>query len=463
MGFRSAPLLRDKVTHWAKSVRIGEKENKTLRSAVNKAPDRSGRTLLAWRRLVVMRRFMPGDLMPLYVTIRQRRRGHSPERIDGMTSEERREGRFQRRVAKRAAKKSASCASFDDYDAVFSYAHLYRAYQKCRRGVAWKASTQKYITQAPLNVHLTQEKLQQGKFRSSGFHEFDLYERGKARHIKSVTITERVVQRCLCDYALVPMLTRTFVYDNGASMERKGYHFAIRRLCQHLRENYRKHRGDGYILLFDFSKFFDNVSHRICKDILHKEFTDNRIILLTQHFIEMFGERGLGLGSQISQVFALASANRLDHYVKEVCRIRGYGRYMDDGYLIHESKDYLQQCLEGIKAVCRELEIELNEKKTQIVKISHGFTFLKTRFFVTDTGKILRKIHKRSVTRQRRKLKKFVLLCEAGKMSHEDVYTSWQSWKAYAQNFSAWRTIRSLGRLYDDLFIRGIPPPEPAQ
>lgn len=32
---------------------------------VNKRPDRSGRTLLAWRRLMVMRRFMPGDLTRL--------------------------------------------------------------------------------------------------------------------------------------------------------------------------------------------------------------------------------------------------------------------------------------------------------------------------------------------------------------------------------------------------------------
>lgn len=246
-----------------------------------------------------------------------------------MTSEERREARYRRRVAKRAAKKAAACAECDDFDKVFSYEHLYRSYQKCRRNVAWKASVQKYITQAPLMVQQTYERLQQGKWRSSGFYEFDINERGKLRHIKSVTTEERVVQRCLCDYALVPMLGRTFVYDNAASLQYKGYHFAIRRLCQHLREHYRKHGNEGYVLLFDFRKFFDNVSHRVCKDILREEFTDERIIAITEHFMDMFGEKGLGLGSQISQTFALASANRLDHYVKDVCRVRGYGRYME--------------------------------------------------------------------------------------------------------------------------------------
>lgn len=370
-----------------------------------------------------------------------------------MTSEERREARYQRRVKRRAERKEKRYSACDDFEQVFSYENLYRSYKKCRRGVAWKASVQKYITQAPLLINQTYKRLQDGTFRSSGFYEFDLHERGKLRHIKSVTINERVVQRCLCDYALVPVIGRTFIYDNGASMEHKGYTFSIKRLCQHLREHYRKHGTDGYILLFDFSKFFDNVSHKVIQKIMFREFTDKRIIGLTMHFVRMFGDVGLGLGSQISQTFALASANRLDHYVKERCRIRGYGRYMDDGYLIHESKERLQKCLNSIREICRELDITLNEKKTQIVKLTHGFTYLKTRFYLLDTGKIVRKIYKKSITRQRRKLKKFKVLLEKGIMNYSDVYASWQSWKSYANTFSAWHTVQNMAKLYDSLFI----------
>ena len=370
-----------------------------------------------------------------------------------MTSEERREARYQRRVAKRKAKKHQSRAIYDDFDTVFSYENLYKSYKKCRRNVAWKASVQKYITQAPMLINQTFKKLQAGKFRSSGFYEFDINERGKIRHIKSTTINERVVQRCLCDHALVPMLSPTFIYDNGASLTNRGYHFSIRRIVRHLQEHYRKHGTEGYILLFDFSKFFDSVSHELCKRIMREHFTDERIITLTDHFIDMFGDCGLGLGSQISQTFALASANRLDHYVKEILRIRGYGRYMDDGYVIHESKEYLQRCLDGIRRICSELEITLNEKKTQIVKISHGFVWLKCRFYVTENGKVVRKIHKKSIARERRKLKKFIPLLDQGIMSYTDARTAYQSWCAYAKNFSAWHTLQNMGRLYDQLFI----------
>lgn len=370
-----------------------------------------------------------------------------------MTSEERREVRYQRRKAHRAEKKADKHGLNDCFDWVFSYDHLYHSYKMCRRGVAWKGSVQKYITQAPLNVAQTYNRLHTGKFKTTGFFEFDIMERGKLRHIRSVTIGERVVQRCLCDYALVPMLSRTFIYDNGASMEKKGYTFASKRLTQHLQQHYRKYGTEGYVLLFDFSKFFDRVSHTLVKSILRKEFTDERIIALADHFIDAFGSIGMGLGSQISQIFALASANRLDHYIKEVCRIKGYGRYMDDGYLIHPDKAYLQRCLEGIKAICAELEITLNTKKTQIVKLSHGFTFLKVRYYLQPNGKVVKKIYRRSVTKMRHKLKTFQKMVYQGKMSYDDVYQSFQSWRAYASTFNAKRTIQSMTDLYNSLFI----------
>ena len=133
---------------------------------------------------------------------------------------------------------------------------------------------------------------------------------------------------------------------------------------------------------------------------------------------------------------------------------------MDDGYLIHESKEPLQECLVQIRRICGELGIRLNEKKTRIVKISHGFTYLKTRFFLTNTGYVVRKIYKRSVTKERRKLKAFVPMVESGHMTYQDVWTSFQSWRAYAMNFDAWHTIKNMSNLFDrlfiDPFIRGV-------
>lgn len=373
-----------------------------------------------------------------------------------MTSEERRELRYQRRKARREVAKDSLRAVSDDFNTVFSYGNLYDAYRKCRRGVSWKASVQKYIAQAPINVFSAWQRLQNGTYRSPGFFEFDIFERGKPRHIRSTVISERVVQRCLCDNALVPMLSRSFIYDSGASLEGKGYDFAIRRLTQHLQEHYRRYGTEGYVLLFDFSKFFDRISHAVVKADLHRKFGDRKIVALTEHLIDAFGDVGMGLGSQISQVLALASANRLDHYIKEVCRIRVYGRYMDDGYLLHPSREYLQHCLDGIKGICDELGITLNLRKTQITKLSRGFTWLKVRFYLSDDGKVVKKICKRSITRMRRKMKKLHVRYRNGQITMVEIQNMWQSWyHGYAERFAAYHTRNNMEVLFARLFIGG--------
>lgn len=370
-----------------------------------------------------------------------------------MTSEERRQRRYERRQAKRRLNKLVRTYEADDFEEVFSYDNLYHAYRKCRRNVAWKASVQKFITQAPLEVDRIYARLHADKWKSKGFYEFDLIERGKLRHIRSVTIDERIVQRCLCDEALVPALQPTLIYDNGASSKDKGYHFAIARCEKHLHDHYRRYGQEGYVLQFDFSKFFDNIDHGVCQSVIYETFQDERLRELTMDLIGAFGDKGLGLGSQVSQVFALASASRLDHYIKEILRVRGYGRYMDDGYLIHPSKEYLEFCLAHIKRICQDLGIILNGKKTRIVKLSKGFTFLKCRFYLTPSGKVVKKIYKQSVTKMRRKLKSFRKMVDEGKMTYQDVYQAYQSWRSYAAHFDAWHTIKSMDALYTDLFI----------
>ena len=369
-----------------------------------------------------------------------------------MTSEQRHKNRYLRRVAKRKANKEKIARECDDFEKVFSYTHLYKSYKKCCLGVGWKASTQLYRANSALNLFATHQKLLNGTFKSDGFFEFDINERGKIRHIRSVKISERVVQRCLCDYALTPMFSRQLVYDNGASSKGKGYTFALKRLIKQLNHFYNLHGNKGYVLLFDFSKFFDNVEHWLIRQIVDKTFTDERIKKLTNHFVDMFGDKGIGLGSQVSQNIALIAANKLDHYIKEKLRIKGYGRYMDDGYLIHESKEYLQKCLEDIKSICQELGLVLNLNKTRIDRLDKGFTYLKIRFFLTDSGKIVKKIFPKSVTRMRRKLKKFKSFVEIGHMSEFDVYQSVQSWFSHTLMFNSFNTRIHMRQLYYNLF-----------
>lgn len=342
--------------------------------------------------------------------------------------------------------KRGICEMILDYKSLFSFKHLYEAYQECRKGVSWKPSTQKFIAIAPLQIYKLWKKLTTRKWKSKVSYEFNIFERGKLRHIRATSMAERIVQRCLCDYCLLPIFTKTLIYDNGASLKGKGYTFSIRRCTQHLQEHYRKYGANGYILQYDFKGFFDSIDHDKIMSIVKKKINSQEIISVIQSVVNSSGDIGLGLGSHISQILALTAANKLDHFMKEKLHIRGYGRYMDDGYLISDSKEKLRNCLVEIRKICDELKLTLNEKKTHITKLSRGFTFLKVKFSLTETGRVIRRISRASVTRMRRKLEKL-----SKTLSLHDFRQSYQSWRAYVSKLNSWKTIKRMDLLYNRL------------
>lgn len=369
-----------------------------------------------------------------------------------MNSTERHERRYQRRRAARFAKRSQLAAEYGDFESVFSFDHLYTAYRASAKAVGWKASTQRYKASALPNVYRTHRELLAGTFKSRGFFEFDIVERGKPRHIRSVHITERVVQRCLRDFSLVPMLSRSFIYDNGASLKGKGYDFAVKRVTHFLARHYRKHGREGYALVFDFSKYFDTAQHAPVFQQIERSGIDERLVSLSEYFIKCFGDYGLGLGSQVSQIAAIALPNRIDHYIKDVLGMKHYERYMDDGLIIHRSKAKLRECLAALRRLCAEHGITLNEKKTQIVKLTRGFTFLKVRFRLSPTGAVIRRPAYKSVRLMKHKLKIFRRWVDTGRMTPEDVKTSLVSWRGHMKRFDAYYVVQSVMRLYCELF-----------
>ena len=218
-----------------------------------------------------------------------------------MTSEERKEARYQRRKALREAKRRAAIQVYDSYERVISANSLIHAERQSRKSVRFKASVQRYDMNLLRQTFDTRRKLKAGKNVTMGFICFSLCERGKTRNIRSVHFKERVVQRSLCDNALVPVLSRSLDYDNGASQKGKGIHFAINRCKAHLQQYYRENgfSNQGWVLQIDYSGYFDHIQHPPIYAMLDRAFTDKRIAALTKTFVSCFGEESLGLGSQV--------------------------------------------------------------------------------------------------------------------------------------------------------------------
>lgn len=368
-----------------------------------------------------------------------------------MNSDDRRAARRKRREAERERKKAARLAACT-MEAVADLNALHRAAKQAARGVAWKSSVQRYQRNVLSNVARTRRDLLEGNDVCRGFIRFDIFERGKLRHISSVHFSERVAQKSLTQNALVPAIIPTLINANTANIKGKGTEYAIRLMKRDLARHWSRYASEGYILLVDFSDFFAKISHGPLKEQSTRSLSDPRVLALDHRFIDSQGSVGLGLGSEPNQIHAVAFPDRIDHFVTEMCGVEAYGRYMDDSYCIHESKEYLSVVLLLIRQQCSELGIVINEKKTRIVKLSRGFVFLKKRFFYADTGRIVVRPCRESITRERRKLKKQAALYNQGLMTLDQITRSYQSWRGGMLKLDAHHTVLSMDSLFADLF-----------
>lgn len=379
-----------------------------------------------------------------------------------MNSDERRAARRRRREEERARKKRERCDS-STLDAVADLNALYKAQREAARGVAWKSSTQRYQIHWLLNIIKAKRDLLEGNEVCKGFHEFDIFERGKKRHISSVHFAERVIQKSFTQNALLPSVRPTLIYDNAANIKGKGTAFAVRRTKKLLVDHYRKYGSEGYVLQADFSDFFASIPHEPVNQLIDTISEDNRLTTLGRHFVDMQGDIGLGLGSEPNQICAIAFPSPLDHLVCECCGVEGYIRYTDDFICIHTDKVALQCVLAVVRDKCAALGLTLNEKKTHITKLTRGFTFLKKRFTYSETGKVVVRPCRESITRERRKLKKQAALVAQGKMSFAQWVQSYQSWRGSIMGLDSHTTLTAMDRLFASLSawveMQGDPPP----
>lgn len=364
----------------------------------------------------------------------------------------------------------------DNLDTVFTMQHMVDALKKCKKGVNWKGSVQRYTQRAVVNMYSAMTDVRAGRIPPlTSVYEIILYERGKRRTITPITIKDRMTQRVLCDNALVPIITKGLIYDNGASMKGKGVDFARKRLEKHMAHAVKMYGKDTYALVFDFKSFFDSIPHMTCYNVLSRNFKDERIIDAAMTIIKSYQlsrlknandadtqkkikalennlSKGICLGSQISQILALAVPNPLDHYIKDECGEKDSMRYMDDGVVFGGDKEHLFNLLDGMKNICDELGLVFNVKKTRVVKLTRGFVFMKVHYQLDDDGHTITRLTHAGIVRQRRKLKKFRKKVDEGKMTLDDVYNSMQSWLAHTSVAMSYKTKRNMLALYNELF-----------
>lgn len=345
---------------------------------------------------------------------------------------------------------------------IFDGNSLYDSFKRAKQGSDWKPQVQKFEMTYLLELSRIQSDLKNKTYQFLPATNFIINERGKTRCISGEQVPDRIVKHSLCDEILTPNIRKYLIYDNGASLTGRGIDFTRRRLLVHLRKYYAQHQSnDGYILLIDFSKYYDNIRH----DILMEQFkaiTDNEhalwllekildrskvdvsymsdkeyAVCMTTVFNslvhdkidrklltgEKFMAKHLNIGDQVAQVAGIAYPMEIDNYIKIVRGIKFYGRYMDDSYVISDSKEKLQEIISEIVTIASRIGITVNTNKTRICKLSDYWRFLQVQYSLTDTGRVIQKINPKRLTCMRRKMKKLVSILPPKEF--EEWYNSW--------------------------------------
>ena len=337
-----------------------------------------------------------------------------------------------------------------DFEKVIDFNNMYRAYRKAKCGKGYKKSAAKFNIMALDGINALIEQLKNKTYKVSSYNEFTVYE-PKERVIKTTSFKDKVVQHSLCDNVILPKLQDVFIYDNCAGQKGKGTLFGLDRLSEQMKAFYKRYGFDGYILKCDISKFFYNISHEQLKDIVEYHFSyDAEICWLCNLFIDSTEGKGIPLGNQVNQGFALLYLDCMDKLIKGELGIEFYGRYMDDFYLIHHDKQYLKYCLEVITEFLETLDLTLNGK-TQIFPFKNGVNYLGFHTYITMNGKVIRKLKNQNKRNAQRKYLKMAKLVVNGKLSIDKFNASYNAWKNHISHGNCYNLLKSMDKNIEQL------------
>lgn len=238
----------------------------------------------------------------------------------------------------------------------------------------------------------------------------------KARIIMSQEIFDKVINHLVAKYFLSDIFERSLSNRNCATRLGMGTHYALRRFKRDYNTFLNKY-GKFYVLKVDIAKYFYNLDHILIKEMIRRKIKDKNALKILDDIIDSTDEeyvnkeiakikeiekaliikrnstnkeqklseidkiplyekgKGVCIGNMVSQMVATFYLDEIDKFIVDKLHVKAYGRYMDDFYLMSESKEHLKKCLEELKKEIPKLKLTINNK-TKIYCSTENIEFL---------------------------------------------------------------------------------------
>ena len=332
-----------------------------------------------------------------------------------------------------------------DFQKSTEFGALWDSMYKCKCGKMKKASVARFVTHGIEECLKLEEEIASGKYKPRKPKTFTLTY-PKVRPCSSIHIRDRIVQRSMNDNVIYPQMTSNFIWDNMACQKGKGTTKAMDRLNTFLHRYYINNgTNQGWVWQFDIEGYYRNMRHKDARNCFLKkldvEVVDHAEVWLQRQYPYDIGYEP---GSQMVQILGISLLNPLDHCAKEKVRAQFYERYMDDGFVISNSKEFLEECQAMMTEELQKYGMRFHEKKTKIYPLSKGINILGFTFKLTETGKVIRIINPKNVKHERKKLVRLAHKVAKGEITVGKYWECFNAWKAHAEQGNSYQLIQRM-------------------
>lgn len=234
------------------------------------------------------------------------------------------------------------------------------------------------------------------------------------REIFAAPYVDRIVHHYIVD-AIVPWWDKRLCYESGSCRVGKGTSFCIERLKHHMASVSQGFQIKTYVIKMDISGYFMHIKrdilydrviwgldqqfannkgkrYQILKHAIHEVIFDNPVdgVKIQGSYDDWRGlpddkslfcqppGQGMVIGNLTSQYFSNIYLDVLDRFIMLDLGYKGYGRYVDDFYIVVTEED-LPQALRDVKAIGTFMQgfgMAMNPKKTRVIGTWQGVPFL---------------------------------------------------------------------------------------
>ena len=293
----------------------------------------------------------------------------------------------------------------DQQHYTISLESVFKAYYICRKNKRKTFNALKFEVNYECNCVKLWREINEKTYKIGKSIAF-VISKPKYREVFAADFRDRIVHHIIV-MRLEPLFEKVFIQDNYNCRKEKGVLYGVKRFYTQIKEISNDYTKDCYIGKFDMQGFFmsihkptlwkflkkfieenyNNEDKEILLWLVYKVVTNNpeknciikcpkerwRHIPANKSLFTTGSNYGLPIGNLTSQIFANFYLHWFDIWMQST--FDGYGRYVDDFYIIDRDKDKILKNINIIKKILSSIQVKLHPKKIYIQHYSKGCKF----------------------------------------------------------------------------------------